>query len=206
MILALPTGSNLKKWSTITDSTCPICKVKPQTQHHILNNCSVAVSQDRLTWRHDSVLHTIAYHLQVMVSKGYETFVDLAGYSCPDKVFESQRPDIVVCFGNLVYSIELTICFETNFEKSRQYKQTRYENLKLNLIDKSKELKLLFIEFSSLGFFSPQSISFTRWARPLGVDVPRLISICSEVCIRTSFYIFNRRNKEWTNPVILKYH
>ena len=31
LILALPTGSNLKKWSTIADSTCPLCKEKLQT-------------------------------------------------------------------------------------------------------------------------------------------------------------------------------
>ena len=206
LILALPTGVNLKTWNISKNRTCPICKVKPQTQHHILNNCQTAVQQDRLTWRHDSVLQTIAYHLQILASKGYEIYVDMAGFMGPERVFESQRPDIVICFKNVVYSIELTICFETNFEKSREYKKARYENLKSNLIDKRKELKLFYVEFSSLGFCSPKIIDFTNWIRTLGVDVPRMVTICSEVCIRTSYYIFNRRNKEWTNPISLKYH
>ena len=189
-----------------TNSEDCICKEKAQTQHHILNNCKTAVEQGRLTWRHDSVLHTIAYHLQVLTNKGYQILVDMPGFPGPGSVFESLRPDIVVCNKNEVITIELTICFETNFEQSRKYKETRYENLKSNLIEKNRNLKMLFIEFSSLGFCSTQSIEFSKWAKSVGVDVPRMLGICTEVCIRSSYYIFNRRNKEWTNPVILKYH
>ena len=142
----------------------------------------------------------------MLVNKGYDILADIPGYLNPANLFINQRPDIVVCFKNLVYAIELTICFETNFNKSRTYKEERYENLKENMKDSNKELKLYFLEFSSLGFSSPNMIEFTRWLRPLGVDVHRMVSVSTEVCIRTSYYIFNRRNKDWTDPVLLKYN
>ena len=184
---------------------CSLCEKPPQTQHHILNNCSKAVTEGRYTWRHDSVLNTMAYQLKGLVSKGYELFVDIPEYRNPGNLFNSQRPDIALKSGNNVYAIELTICFETNFEKSRNYKKTRYENLKLNLKDNKCILRIFYIVFSSLGFSSPDVIELTRLLRELDVDVKRMIEICSEICIRTSYYIFNRRDKEWTTPETLKY-
>ena len=123
LILALPTKVNLKTWNILDDNLCSLCRVKCETQHHILNNCTVAVNQHRMTWRHDSVLYSIIYYLQALVTKGYTLFADLPGYQNPGYVFENLRPDIVLCYRNIVYAIELTICFETNFEKSREYKQ-----------------------------------------------------------------------------------
>ena len=69
----------------------------------------------------------------------------------------------------------------------------------------SKDLKAFFVEYSSLGFSSPNIKRFTTLVRKLSVDVPRMVSVCTEVCIRTWYYIFNRRNKEWTNPDLLNY-
>ena len=205
LILALPTKVNLKTWNILNSNVCLLCEKHPQTQHHILNNCSKAVSEGRYTWRHDSVLHTMAYHLKGLVAKGYELFVDIPEYKTPGNLFNSQRPDIALKHGNNVYVIELTICFETNFEKSRNYKKTRYEHLELNLKDSKNILRIFYIEFSSLGFSSPSIIELTRLLRELHIDVKRMIEISSEVCIRTSYYIFNRRDKEWTTPDTLKY-
>ena len=205
LILALPTYANLKTWNIIPENICTQCKVKPQTQHHVLNNCEATVKEGRLTWRHDSVLYTISHHLQILSNKGYAILADIPEYLNPANLFTGLCPDIALCFGNLIIAVELTICFETNFKKSRKYKEDRYKNLKDHLNDRNKELKLYYVEFSSLGFTSADMTEFTKWLRPLGVDINRMITISTEVCIRTSYYIFNRRNKEWTSPLLMKY-
>lgn len=206
IILALPTKANLKSWNLANTNICSLCNQKTQTQHHILNNCSRGADEKRYTWRHDSVLHTMAYHLERITTKGYKLFVDIPEYDTPGNLFTSQRPDIAFKKGNDVYVVELTICFETNFEKSRNFKMNRYNHLETNLKDTKHNLKTFYIEFSSLGFCTPSIIELTRLLRPLDVDVKRMIEISSEVCIRTSYYIFNRRDKEWTKPETLKYH
>ena len=206
IIIALPTKSNLKTWNLLNTNICSLCNQKTQTQFHILNNCSRAADERRYTWRHDSVLYTLGYHLQRIKAKGYKLFVDIPEYDNPGNLFNSQRPDIAFKHGNNVYVVELTICFETNFVKSRNYKESRYKDLKSNLKDTNHTLTTLYIEFSSLGLCTPSIIELTRLLRGLNVDVKRMIEIASEVCIRTSYYIFNRRDKEWMNPESLKYH
>ena len=152
------------------------------------------------------MLHTMEYHLQKLIHKGYELFVDIPEYNTPGNLFISQRPDIAFKYGNDIYVVELTVCFGTNFVKSRRFKETRYENLQLNLKNSNHTLKIFYIEFLSLGFCSPSIIELNRLLRKLDVDVKRMLEICSEVCIRTSYYIFNRRDKDWTKPDLLKYH
>ena len=148
----------------------------------------------------------MGYHLQRIIAKGYQLFIDIPEYDNPGNLFTSLRPDIAFKQGNNVYVVELTICFETNFEKSRKYKENRYKDLKSNLKNNNDVLKTFYIEFSSLGLCTPSIIELTRVLRGLSVDVKRMLEISTEVCIRTSYYIFNRRDKEWTNPEILKYH
>ena len=206
LILALPTKANLKTWNIAKSNLCSLCKIKPETQHHIMNNCSRAVEEGRYTWRHDSLLHTMGYHLQKLLNKGYELFVDIPEYNTPGNLFNSKRPDIAFKFGNDVYVVELTVCFETNFEKSRRYKESRYEHLKHDLKNTNHNLQTFYIEFSALGFCTPSIIELNRLLRRLDVDVKRMVEICSELCIRTSYYIFNRRDKVWTRPELMKYH
>ena len=109
----------------------------------------------------------------MLFNKGYHILVDIPGYLNLDSLFEGQRPDIALCFKSIVYAIDLTICFEINFEKSRKYKEERYRNFR----DKSKVLKVFYVEFSSLGFTTADMIDFTKWLRRLGVDINRMISV-----------------------------
>ena len=59
-LLATPT--NMVKWGKAEDDKCPLCG---RTCHleHVLSSCRVALSQNRYTWRHNSVLKVIAHHL-----------------------------------------------------------------------------------------------------------------------------------------------
>ncbi|XP_076113419.1 uncharacterized protein LOC143081070 [Mytilus galloprovincialis] len=59
----LPSPSNLYTWGLIEDPTCTLCKDKPASLQHVLSACPVALKDERYTWRHDSVLKTIAAKL-----------------------------------------------------------------------------------------------------------------------------------------------
>jgi len=204
LILALPTKANLKTWNIINDNTCILCNKKPETQHHIISNCPTA-AEDRYKWRHDSVLYTIAHYLLNYTDNSYKLFVDIEGYENPAILFHSCRPDILLLKNDTLYVIELTVCFETNFIKSHEYKINRYRNLKDNLIDKKYKLVIYAVEFSAIGLTSSNLINFTRFLKTLKIDVHKMISKCSEVCVRSSYYIFNRRGKDWTFPALMKF-
>ena len=49
-------------------------------------------------------------------------FADVESYNSSAVFFVSSIPDIVVINNDILYAIELTACFETNFQKSRKYK------------------------------------------------------------------------------------
>ena len=51
---------NLKRWKYRSDPSCPLCGSSQATSLHILNGCPTALNQGRYTWRHDSVLKSIA--------------------------------------------------------------------------------------------------------------------------------------------------
>ena len=154
LILALPTNKNLKTWNLIDKEECPLCNGSVHTQHHILNNCSAAANQHRYLWRHNSVLNTIVYYLMSILDSTMKLYVDIPGYQPPDEIFSTgSRPDIVLETKDTMYVIELTVCFETNLQKSRHYKEDRYRDLDMNCCVKDKMCKMIFIELSALFLF-----------------------------------------------------
>ena len=103
-------------------------------------------------------------------------------------------------------AIELSICFETNFSKARSYKQNKYKNLKADLCKPCNSFKVIFVEFSTLGFPSKHTSDLVKYLKPHGVNTDRMIKKCMEVCMRASYYMFCRCNKKWTNPDILNFY
>ena len=81
-INTLPTFDNLKRWGKRVCDRCPFCG-NIQTLAHVLSNCSVALDQGRLTWRHDSVLFTIINIVRPHLIAGKQLFSDLPGLQAP---------------------------------------------------------------------------------------------------------------------------
>ena len=103
-------------------------------QLHVLSNCPVAVNSGRYKWRHDSILVTITTYFQPLLQQGYELYADLKDFNTKAQLFRSCRLDIGLVKDRIVYIFELTVCFETNTEKSRNYKIDRYKNLNNELL------------------------------------------------------------------------
>jgi hypothetical protein len=60
---SLSNNSNLQRWGKVESDSCGACGTQRQTQLHMLANCSVAATEGRYTWRHDSFLFTLLQFL-----------------------------------------------------------------------------------------------------------------------------------------------
>ena len=122
-------------------------------------------------------------------------FADVEGYNSSAVFVDSSIPDIVVINNDLLYAIELTVYFETNFQKSRKYKINRYKNLS-NEVVLNYNVKKLFIEISTLGFYTNEMKPFVKFCKDLKINnTDRMVRKCSEVATRASFFLNIGKNK-----------
>ena len=122
-------------------------------------------------------------------------FADVEGYNSSAVFFASSIPDIVVINNDIFYAIELIVCFETNFQKSRKYKMNRYKNLSNEVVG-NYIVKKLFIEISTLGFYTNDMKPFIKFCKDLKINnTDRMLRKCSEVVTRASFLHNIRKNK-----------
>ncbi len=129
---------------------------------HTLNNCPTLLKDGRYTWRHNSVLSHI-FTLAQNLSKETDWIIhsDLPAHNnkCgistvpTDICVTTQIPDIVMINRphKIDILIELTVCFETNFEKSAQRKENRYVSLLNDIQSRGFTCELITIEVGSKG-------------------------------------------------------
>ena len=172
----------------------------------MLANCSVAATEGRYTWRHDSILFTLLQFLSQLSLYGFELYGDLDGYRRTSEIFQTFRPDIALKKNGVLYVIERTCCFETNAEKSREYKQAKYRTLEQDSKYRWRGFQFFSIEITSLGIVTSHFEDIKVLFKGTNINFQRMISKCMEVAMRASFYIYIRRNEEWTNPNILKFY
>ena len=206
LILSLSNGANLKKWYKNQDGNCVMCK-SLQTQLHVFNFCKNALN--RYKWRHDSVLKTIFNYMCSFVKTPYEIHCDIPGLTPhnPSELFvdNQYRPDIIIKGPESLTVIELTVPYETNLLKSRQGKIEKYRDITSKVKTPYNKIELLFFEVSSLGFVGQDAKGMKAYLDSLKINSEELFLKCSEVAIRCTYYIYCRRNKEWTNPELLDY-
>ena len=76
---SLASPSNLKRWGKRVLATCPLCNCPQGTLAHIINFCPVALTQGRITWRHDSVLNYMYSEIRKKAPESVEVYSDLPG-------------------------------------------------------------------------------------------------------------------------------
>ena len=214
LIYSLSNGTNLQKWKQNDSPNCLLCN-KKETQLHLFNNCEAALK--RYEWRHNSIVGTIMNNLIMSTSKGFKLYADINGFENTNILFKSsrpnevnaemyrQRPDIVILEKRRITIIELTCPYETNFDESHEFKARRYSNLRNALITPRAQFNLILLKISTLGFVGKTIKIFGKFLKELKLDDKRIINKCQEVAIRTSYYIYCRRRKEWTDPEIILY-
>ena len=166
-----------------------------QTQLHVLSNWGKCLN--RYPWRHDSVLNSLLQQFSKILKTSSKIYCDSnkLQYNTTSQLFTTQRPDIAILDGDHMTVIKLTICFETNTFKSREYKIKRYKAFKSQLLKPVSKFTVLFLEITSLGFISNQSYNpFAKNLKSVGVNSDHAIFKCMETAIRVSYFIFCRRN------------
>ena len=201
---SLPTRTNLKKWGISSTSECSFC-LNQESLLHVVAGCQSYL--DRFTWRHNSILNFLAQTLQSV--NGYNLFADVPGFRNPSIITgDRYRPDLLLTSSNnsLLYLVELTVGYESNLESNIRRKNIKYKELVKQQRKYFKSVKFVNISISSLGVFAKESSTFLKMLDDIGFDdkykrycIRRMMAIA----IRTSYYIFCRRNKEWGDPQLL---
>ena len=183
LILCLTKKSNLYRRKITEDNQCFLCH-HMQTQLHVLSNCEKCLN--RYTWRHDSVLNSPLRQFSKILKTSSKIYCDSnkLQYNTTSQLFTTQRPVIAILDGDQMTVIELTICFETNTLKPREYKIKRYKDLTSQLLQPVLKYMVLLLEITSFGFISKQSYEpVAKYLKSVGVNSDHTIFKCMETAI-----------------------
>ena len=201
----LPTRKNLTKWGLTSNPDCSFC-LRPETLMHVVAGCQSYL--ERFTWRHDSVLNFLVQTLQSIHT--CKLYADLSGFKSPSIITgDIYRPDLLVITPDeSLYVVELTVGFETNLRNNVDRKHAKYKDLLEDLKKHFTSVKFINISVSSLGVLDKECSTFLKMLDTLGLgkkDQQFCTRKMMSIAIRTTYYIFCCRNKEWTNPKLLSF-
>ena len=140
-------------------------------------------------------------------SQGLQAFVDIEGYPNLSIITgNEQRPDFAIVKDDNLLLLELTVGFETNIKKNFDRKVRRYQQLLAKL---SNKYKVYYVNLSlgAIGIIGKDSLIMTAMGNfdlskeTLNFAVNRTINIC----IKTTYYTFCMRTKEWEKPGVLNW-
>ena len=137
-------------------------------------------------------------------------YVDLPGFISPSVITGDElRPDLLLTIENkILYILELTVGFETNLKTNSDRKHEKYLTLITDHENVYDEVKFVNVSISSLGVFGESTNTLFDMLHDLKYDEQRIKYVKKKIiatCIRTSYYIFCRRNKDWNNPELLNF-
>ena len=98
-----------------------------------------------------------------------------------------------------MYILELTVGFETNLKTNSVRKHEKYLPLIADQKKKYNQVKFINVSVSSLGVFAESTKSLFDMLQDLKYDEQHIKYVKKKIiaiCIRTSYYIFCKRNKD----------
>ena len=117
---------------------------------------------------------------------------------------------ILIDKNNSIFIIELPVGHESTTKSSVGRKAAKYKHL-----IKDKEItgtynKVNFVNLvmTSIGVYSAHVEIFFSMLKSLGIDrsaTKYITSKLSEICIRSSYFIFCMRVKDWSEPELMKF-
>ena len=210
----LPTPDNLRRWGKRVVSVCPLCS-NQGTLEHILNFCSVALTQGRYTWRHNTVLNHIANFIIQNKPPDLEVYCDISGLDLnggtipPDILVTQSRPDLVLLnrHEKIICLLELTCSFERNSEAAFLRKSLRYAALKNDLEDKGFKCLLIPFEVGSRGHIrraTKSNIFNTFLTMKIAAKPFHCIKNMAKLSLLSSYTIFHAYTQPtWRDPSFL---
>ena len=103
----------------------------------------------------------------------------------------------------VVTIVELTIGFETNMEGNSIRKHDKYKTLKSNLLSKYDDVRYVNVSMGACGFIEKVSRNFFELLRYIRVPENEILFLnkrITNVCIKSSYYIFCCKNKHGHLP------
>ena len=202
---SLPTRKNLSRWGLSAISECSFCGAS-ESLCHVVAGCQHYLP--RFTWRHDSILNFLATSLQSKINKS-QLYVDLEGYSNPSIITgDAHRPDLLIKMKDQLYILELTVGSESNLRKNIDRKYTKYKNMIQSLIRNYKSVKFINLSISAVGVFDSECSSFLDMIDSLGYEKNHkmyMIRKIINIAIRSTYFIFCKRNQDWENPELMNF-
>ena len=204
----LATRKNLHKWSLSQSPSCSFC-LQSETLQHIVSSCKSYLDHGRYNWRHDSVLLCLSKSLSSLVE--WSIYADLPSFPSPSLISgNTSGPDLILHTkrSKFLYIVELTVGFESNLKANSERKLNKYLPLVASLSSSYDEVKFINVSMSALGVFDKSCESLTKMLKDLDIEVPiqrRLLSKVMNIAIRSTYYIFCRRNKDWTDPDLMDF-
>ena len=196
----------MHKGGKIVSPLCLHCN-KNQTLGRVIGGCEIALREKRYNFRHDSILLNLGKILESV--KSIDLYIDIPGYKNPTIITgESQRPDLLVIFESKLCVIELTAGYETNIKINSRRKESNYKALMDRLSRLYKKVQFISLSMGALGIYGESCEDLVTMLRDLGMNKKEidyvLCKLCN-VCIRCTYYIFCSRNREWSNPDLLRW-
>ena len=209
----LPSFANLRRWGKQLSDKCALCP-RRETMFHCLTNCSPAIEQGRLTFRHDSILLHIVKQLHASKCKK-RIIADVSGHKLqpdgtipPDVIVTLQKPDLVLVDSEskCIALYELTSCADKaeNIRKARERKINRYSALVGDLVVSGWNATLTPIQVCALGDIDGETR--TAFNKLFGKNLARkLCKKLTRIAISASYRIFySRREVEWHDQGLIE--
>ena len=134
-------------------------------------------------------------------------YADLPSFLSPCLITgDSLRPDLLLIDEKILYILELTLGFETNIQNNSDRKAAKYSSLINDLSLSYSKVVFVNLSMGAIGVMGSSCNSLLSLLQELHFDktiTKRIIMKAMNISIRSSYYIFCRRNKPWTNPELL---
>jgi hypothetical protein len=142
------------------------------------------------------VLNPLTNWLKNPLANDVVLYVDLPGYKQPSLLFNRYKPDISLVLDRSILILELTICHESNLNKSKEYKARKYLEIGSDIKSEFNhyDVTVHTIEVSTLGFISCAK-DFVDKAKVAKMSLKQKNDIIATV-LNYSFWIYRNRNSQ----------
>ena len=173
-----------------------------------MSSCNTYLNEGRYSWRHNSILKNLVAYLS-SIKKNLCFYADVEGFENPVISGTETRPDVIIVnnIDQVVYIVELTVGIETNITKNCVRKTLRYRELCYALKQQYKTVEYFNLSMGAIGVIGIDCKNVYGFLESvIGLDVIQrnfLIRKLCGVCIRTTYFLFCMRDREWNNPELL---
>ena len=137
-----------------------------------------------------------------------KSFADIPGFLSTSVITRDDlRPDLLLSLSNKsLYILELTVGYESNLVSNAERKKQKYRELAQQLKNDYDKVNFVNLSTSALGIYDKNTTNLVDMMKTLKFDRRSTNYITKKItgiAIPTSYYIFCKQNKAWTDPELM---